>query len=85
MGQVFTRWNNNTHKHTHTHVNPDALVHTDTREEDRALTSDQLGTLHNVSVRMVDGDFKSCNTREGLINQSSFGLLLTGFRRNAIR
>lgn len=55
----------------HTHVNPHEAIHTKSREEERTLTSDQLGALHNVSVRVVDGDFESCNTREeGLINHS---------------
>lgn len=48
----------------HTHVNPDAAIHTKRSEEERTLTSDQLGTLHNVSVRMVDGDFESCNKKD---------------------
>lgn len=48
----------------HTHVNPDASDPHKEQRKERMLTSDQLGTLHNMSVRMVDGDFKSCNTRE---------------------
>lgn len=32
-----------------------------TTEEERMLTSDELCALHHMSVRMVDGDFKSCN------------------------
>lgn len=48
----------------HTYVNPDAAIHAKSREEEWMLTSDQLGTLHNMSVRMVDGDFESCNTKD---------------------
>lgn len=31
--------------------------------EELMLTSDKLSALDNMSVRVVDGDFKSCNKR----------------------
>lgn len=62
----------------HIHVNSVAAIHTKSREEERTLTSDQLGALHNVSVRMVDGDFESCNTRDkvwSITSASAHGLV----------
>lgn len=62
----------------HTHVNPDEAIDTKRREEELTLTSNQLGTLHNVSVRMVDGDFESCNTRGkvwSITSAVSFGIV----------
>lgn len=45
-----------------------------TKIEELMLTSDELSALDNVSVRMVDGDFKSCNKegtkRDSLINET---------------
>lgn len=37
--------------------------HSESREEEQTLTSDQLGALDHVRVWMVDGDLKGCRRR----------------------
>lgn len=66
LSQVLARWNNKD-----TGVSPGAAA--SGARGSRALTSHQLGALHHVSVRVVDGDFESCGYKRQRSDQPQQG------------